>query len=1050
MTYTTRFTFVAGWLAFASLALGQSAVAPFDWENPAVIERNKQEPRASFFAFESAALAQQGIPDSSDRFMSLNGAWKFHYAPTPEERPMDFYESGYDASTWDDIPVPANWEVEGYGTPIYVNHPYAFSFHQRPSPPDIPDGDNPVGSYLRTFEVPEAWHDQQVIVHFGAVKSAFYLWVNGEAIGYSQGSKLPAEFDITAALKPGTNTLAVEVYRWSDGSYLECQDFWRISGIERDVYLYTQPAAHIRDFHVVADVDAAYTDGLLTVDVFWEQGGLKRAPEVTARLSHAEAPVACSWISEPIDGGTRLSTRVPDALLWSAETPHLYELDLTLNDSKSRCIEAVRERIGFRKVEIRDKQLLVNGQPILIKGVNRHEHHLETGHVVSREAMLEDIRLMKAHNVNAVRTSHYPNDPYWYDLCDEYGLYVYDEANIESHGMGYNLDRTLGNNPDWLDAHMSRMQRMVERDRNHPSIIVWSMGNEAGNGYNFYQLYLWTKAEDSTRFVAYERAVHEWNTDIIGDMYAHYNTLEQYALDSTQTRPFILCEYAHAMGNSLGGFQEYWDLFRQYDILQGGFIWDFIDQGLLAERDGQPFFAYGGDFGGPDVPSDHNFLNNGLVRADRVPQPHFEEAKYVMQPLQFVLDRDELVVRNEYFFRSADAYELHWSLLTDGHETETGTFGRAQVGPQQEMRFALPTWDADGRVHLNVSARLAVAEPLLPVGHEVARAQFELQKGLAVERSAVAAGELRQQRNAGQWMVSGSWFVAAWDLSTGRLERYTVEGYDFITEGGRVNFWRAPVDNDYGAGTPELYAEWRDPLANAEPPTHTIRTGKNGTASIVFEYSLLGGDARYTQQFTVHADGSIEVTNELRAVAGEPAPDLNRWGAPLAEGQHSNLYRFGNRFTLDPSLTEADWYGRGPGETTTDRNATALVGRYQADVEDLFTLYARPQHNGLRTDVHEVTFTNAEGGGLRFSTDSTFHFSAAHHRMEALDPGPDKAAVQSHVRLLEPEAPVFINIDGFHSGVGCVNSWGALPLPAYQLPFGDYRFHYRIEAVAPN
>ena len=386
------------------------------------------------------------------------------------------------------------------------------------------------------------------------------------------------------------------------------------------------------------------------------------------------------------------------------------------------------------------------------------------------------------------------------------------------------------------------------------------------------------------------------------------------------------------------------------------------------------------------MPSDHNFLNNGLVRADRVPQPHFEEAKYVMQPLQFTLDGDELIVRNENFFRSAEAYELHWSLLTDGHVTEQGPFGRAQLGPQQEMRISVPRWDAEGRVHLNVSARLAVAEPLLPVGHEVARAQFELQKGRIIKRSAATAGNVRQERTASQWQVSGSGFEAAWDLSTGRLVRYTVEGHDLINEGGRVNFWRAPVDNDYGAGTPELYAEWRNPLAKAEPPTHTIRTGKNETASIIFDYSLLGGDGQYAQEFTVHGNGSIEVTNELRAVAGEAMPGLNRWGAPLAEGQHSNLYRFGNRFTLDSSLTEAAWYGRGPGETTTDRNATAQVGRYQADVEDLFTLYARPQHNGLRTDVHEVTFTNAEGVGLRFSTDSTFHFSAAHHRMEALIP----------------------------------------------------------------
>ncbi len=1047
MTQTTHFIFFAGCLALAPLALGQSIAVPFDWENPAVIERNKRSPRASFFAFESAELAKQAIPDSSSRFLSLNGVWKFHFAPTPEERPVDFFKPGFNTSAWEEIPVPANWEVEGHGTPIYVNHPYAFSFHERPSPPNIPDGDNPVGSYLRRFELPVSWDGQQVIVYFGAVKSAFYLWVNGTAIGYSQGSKLPAEFDVTDALQPGTNTMAIEVYRWSDGSYLECQDFWRISGIERDVYLYTKPDAHIRDFHVVADVDGTYRDGLLTADVFWEQGQQKHMPSITAALAYSESAVECAWSEEPIEGGTRLTAHVPNSALWSAENPNLYDLSIQLKDHKGQCLEAISERIGFRKVEIRDKQLLINGQPILIKGVNRHEHHLETGHVISRATMLEDIQLMKAHNVNAVRTSHYPNDPYWYDLCDQYGLYVYDEANIESHGMGYNLNLTLGNNPNWLEAHMSRMQRMVKRDRNHPSIIVWSMGNEAGNGYNFYQLYLWTKAEDSTRFVAYERAVHEWNTDIIGDMYAHYDVLERYALDSTQTRPFILCEYAHAMGNSLGGFKEYWDLFRQYDNLQGGFIWDFIDQGLLAERDGRPFFAYGGDYGGPDVPSDHNFLNNGLVRADRIPQPHFEEAKYVMQPLQFAIDGDELVVHNEYFFRSADDYELHWLLLNDGHVMETGTFGRLQLGPQQEMRLAIPAWETKGRVHLNVSARLALEEPLLPMGHEVARAQFELQTKPPVERLIVQSGALHQQHNAGQWTVSGSGFEAAWDLETGRLERYTVEGQDLITEGGRVNFWRAPVDNDYGAGTPKLYAEWRDPIASSGPPTHAIRTHKSGSTSILFNFTLLGGDASYTQECVVHTNGSIEFTNELRAITGEAVSNINGWGAPLREGQHSNLYRFGNSFTLDTSLTEAAWYGRGPGETSTDRNTTALVGRYQADVEDLFTLYARPQHNGLRTDVHEVAFTNDDGAGLRFSTDSTFHFSAAHHRMEALDSGPDKASVQSHVRLLEPELPVFVNIDGFHSGVGCVNSWGALPLPSYQLPYDDYCFSYRIEAI---
>lgn len=1044
------------WLVFALLPpIASSQTLDPVWENPSVIGINKLPPRATFFGFESVEKAQAMIPDSSERFQSLNGIWKFHYAPTPAARPVPFYEESYDVSAWDDLNVPSNWEVQGYGIPIYVNHPYAFSFDEAPNPPDIPDHDNPVGSYKRSFELPESWAGQDIYVHFGAVKSAFYLWVNGQQVGYSQGSKLPAEFDITDYVRAGQNTIAVEVYRWSDGSFLECQDFWRISGIERDVFLYARPASRINDFHVVADLDTSFTDGLLTVDVFWTSLSSKSKEIIRPRLTWQGIEVAeAEWNSGAIDGGTRLELRVPNVHAWSAETPHLYVLELALMDRKGFALDVVAKRIGFRNVDIAGGQLLVNGQPILIKGVNRHEHHYQTGHVLSKADMLQDIQILKAHNVNAVRTSHYPNDPHWYDLCDEYGLYVYGEANIESHGMGYRLDRTLGNNPDWLHAHMDRMQRMVERDRNHPSIIVWSMGNEAGNGYNFYNLYLWTRETDRTRYVAYERAVHEWNTDIIGDMYAHYDALEQYALDSSQTRPFILCEYAHAMGNSLGGFKEYWDLFRAYPKLQGGFIWDYQDQGLLAEKDGQPYFAYGGDFGPEGTPSDHNFLNNGLVRADRVPQPHFSEAKYVMQPLSFALSGTRLKVKSEYFFRTVENYEVQWRLLSDGAELANGSLPELDISPGGSQAFSVPfgmNLSPEHELILDLSARLREGEPLLPAGHEVAHAQIILSSPQRHLEPLTTSGEsLLASVQHGRWTVRGTHeehtFEVEFDLEAGVISRYSIDGNNCIQQGGEVNFWRAPVDNDYGAGTPELYREWFQPRdANIQFAITKPRPGV--LAAIQFTHSLLGGDARFVQSFEIGNNGAMDVRNTLEKIQGSARPDLNRWSDPLQEGEHANMYRFGNQFELPAAFKEIQWYGRGPGETAPDRKSTAALASYQSNAEDLFTLYARPQSNGLRTDTRWVTFADSTGRGVRIIGEQPIHFSASHFAQQDLDSGPDKSTLQRHVRLLQPRNGVFVNIDGFHSGVGCVDSWGALPRPEYQLPFGSYAFAYRIEPL---
>ena len=560
-------------------------------ENPAIVQQNKLDARASFFAFKSESLAIENNLDKATNYKSLNGIWKFNWSKNPENRPKDFYKENYNTSKWDDIPVPSNWELEGFGVPIYVNASYPFQKGNL-NPPDIPDGYNPVGSYKRTFQLPKNWKGKELFIHFGAVKSAFYIWINGKKVGYSQGSKLPAEFNISNFVKPGKNNIALEVYRWSDGSYLECQDFWRISGIERDVYLYTRPKVHIADYFAKSSLTNNYKDGVLDLAIQVKNGTTKKQKgSVQIELIKNNKTIYTInkeyLIDKKNEQKINVKTTIAQVKSWSAETPELYRLTIIIKDKKGKTLEVISRKVGFRTSEVKNGNYLVNGQPILFKGVNRHEHDAKKGHVVSKEEMLLDIKIFKENNINAVRTSHYPNDPYWYELCDEYGIYVIDEANIESHGMGYGLDRTLANNPKWLKSHLERVSRMIERDKNHPSIVIWSLGNEAGNGYNMYESYLLAKKMDDTRPTQYERAVYEWNTDLFSPMYATPSAIEKYAKNTSRTKPLVQCEYAHAMGNSVGGFKEYWDLFEKYDKLQGGFIWDYVDQGIKTIKNGK-------------------------------------------------------------------------------------------------------------------------------------------------------------------------------------------------------------------------------------------------------------------------------------------------------------------------------------------------------------------------------------------------------------------------------------------------------------------------------
>ena len=689
-------------------------------EDPEIVGINKLPAHSSFFPFENLELSKSNNVNKSDRYISLNGYWHFKWSKNPSTRPEDFYKISFNTNKWDTILVPSNWQLQGYGLPIYVNIPYPFSYSSNPNPPDIPDNYNPVGSYKRFFNIPESWTPKDVIIHLGAVKSAFFIWINGTKVGYSQDSKLPSEFNITPYIKKGINEISLEVYRWCDGSYLEDQDFWRLSGIERDIYLFTKEKFTIEDFKIVADLDSSVSNGLINLEVLlssYDYVNFKGLLDIEILKNDDLLFHNSSKIS--FNNKKQIQLNYIDTIYnikpWSAETPSLYQLNIVLKNQHQKTITAVSKKIGFKNVKIENSQLLINGKPILIKGVNRHEHDMHNGHVISKLNMKEDIIIMKENNINAVRTSHYPNDPYWYELCDEYGIYVYDEANIESHGMGYDLEKTLGNNTLWEKAHLERTTRMIERDKNNTCIIAWSLGNEGGNGSNFYKTYKKAKSMDSTRIVVYERSLENWNTDVVGLMYADYSELENYAKDSTKKRPFILCEYAHAMGNSLGGIKEYWDLFERYDKLQGGFIWDFQDQGLLKkDSSGREYFAYGGDYGPKGTPSDHNFLNNGLISADKSLNPHMLEAKSVYQNIKVYPTQniDVVKVKNWHFFKNLDNYRLLWTLILNGDSVKSDTINKINISPQEYQLINIPfgKLNADHEYYLNIDFQLKKSE----------------------------------------------------------------------------------------------------------------------------------------------------------------------------------------------------------------------------------------------------------------------------------------------------------------------------------------------------
>ncbi len=1019
--------------ACALLFVSAGALAQKDeWKNPQVNQVNRAPMHTNYFAYETADKARAGRPAASGNYLSLNGTWKFNFAPSPNHRPENFFALGYDDASWSTMQVPGILELHGYGNPVYVNTGYAWRNQFSSNPPEVPTENNYVGSYRREIDIPADWKGKTVMAHFGSVTSNLYLWVNGKYVGYSEDSKLAAEFDITNYLKPGKNLIAFQVFRWCDGTYLEDQDFLRLTGVARDSYLYARHSKRMDDVRYQTNLDDTYTHAELAIEIDFSAASSGCVAEVLLTDPAGNTIGTQEVRSNGKTVKTSMAVSNPDK--WSAETPVLYHLQLTLKD-KGTVLEVIPFKVGFRSVEIKDAQLLVNGQPVLIKGVNRHELDPVHGYVVSEERMIADIRTMKQLNINAVRTCHYPNDSRWYELCDQYGLYVVAEANIESHGMGYG-DKTLAIRPDYAQAHLERNQRNVQSARNHASVIIWSLGNEAGFGRNFEEAYRWIKANDNTRPVQYEQAHGNEFTDIYCPMYADYNHCEHYAKNNP-AKPLIQCEYAHAMGNSGGGFKEYWDLVRRYPSYQGGFVWDFADQGLLQQnKDGIWFFAYGGDWNKYDA-SDTNFLCNGMVAPDRTFNPHAHEIQYFYQNIWTSLTDAEtgsLEVFNENFFiPTADIY-LKWTLLADGESVQSGIIDNLTVAPQAKANYTaaydLSAVCPQAELFLNVEYIRKTAHQLLPAGWVIARQQLPVREAvgtMACPPSTYTPEDIQVVENDGNYLrVRAGRVCMDFNKHNGFLSSYVNKGEELLADGAQLkpNFWRAPTDNDFGANLQHRYAVWKHPHLKQ---TDFSWQRQGNTLRITAQYDMERIGGTLTLEYTVSPGGTLTVRQSLQAGEKQDIPDM---------------FRFGMQVSLDEEMEYLTYYGHGPHENYTDRNSSAFVGKYTQTVTEQFYPYIRPQENGNRSGLRYLTLTQRNGKGITIRAAEPFEASALHYTIDKLDDGRDKGQRHSHELPADPLTSLCI--DKRQMGMGCVNSWGALPLESYRIPYADYRFEFDI------
>ncbi|NLU70645.1 glycoside hydrolase family 2 TIM barrel-domain containing protein [Streptomyces sp. HNM0574] len=1039
---------LAGWAAFSSQKAAFAATgANTEWDaDPRTFAVNREPARTALVPHRDAEAALRGAPRAeSPYYLSLNGDWRFRWSENPDKRPTGFHEPGYDDSGWDRIPVPANWELHGYREPIYLNVDYPWTGYEKPAPPHVPKSFNPVGSYRRTFEVPDGWDGRSTLLSFQGVKSAFFVWVNGRKAGYSEDSFTPAEFDIGPLLRAGTNTLAVEVFRWSDGSWLEDQDMIDVSGIFREVYLYSVPRVHLDDVEVRTAFDGADARLTLATRLRNRTGEAAGAYTVTAELYDADGERVATEgrlsgaVRPPAHGTAELelaaTVRAPDR--WSAEQPALYTLVLTSEGpgGRSAAREVQRVRFGFREITFGPGRLEINGRPLVLCGANRHEFDPDHGQAVPEETMLRDVRLMKRFNINAVRTSHYPNSPRWLELCDEYGLYVVDEANLETHGV---RDVLPGSLPEWTDACVDRMRSMVERDKNHPSVLIWSLGNEAGKGGTFRAMADWTHQRDPSRPVHYE-GMNEV-ADVESRMYARPAEVEEYG-KSGDEKPFLLCEYAHAMGNSVGNLREYWDLFERYPNLHGGFIWDFVDQSIRLPVPGDPsrtYLSYGGDWK-QGYPTDGNFSCNGIVTADRRPEPEIWEVKHVYQRMTFAPAEGggpaRVAVTNKQLFTGLGAYELRWELTRDGTRVQHGTTPAPEAGPGETVTVDLlarrPAEPEPGAEYwLNLALVLREDTRWAEAGHEVATGQVraaEWERPAPAERDAKAPPPVEFEETAREVTVTGRDFALTLDKRTGTLSAFRHGGTALLTTGPEPNFWRGPLDNDLGRGFEKKSATWKE--AGARRTVEEVTVTPEGPSAVavrvVCALPTEPAASTWTTVFTVRGDGEVRVRHTLEP--GKGLPDIPVVGALV---------------TLPAGRETFEWFGRGPHENYADRRTGALVGRYRSTVTEQFHPYVRPQQCGNVTGTRWATLTGKDGAGLRVRADGELlELSALHYAPSDLD-GP------KHPHELTPRRETVLGVNHRQTGVGGNDSWGAPPLEEYLLHADrTYSYGYRLRAV---
>ncbi|MBR6180810.1 MAG: DUF4981 domain-containing protein [Prevotella sp.] len=1033
--------------AFAPVAaLADNEPTFTEWHDMQVNDINRFKPHTWFFAYENQQKAKGGDMKASANYLSLEGTWDFKWVEHAHERPTDFYKTDYDATGWGKMKVPGMWELNGYGDPIYVNIGFPWRGHFDSKPPLVPTRDNHIGSYRKMIDIPASWDGRQVIAHFGSVTSNMYLWVNGEFVGYTEDSKMAAEFDITPYLQKGRNLIAFQSFRWCDGTYCEDQDFWRFSGVARDCFLYSRDMnVHVDDVRITPDLVNDYRDGVLNVCT-----EVKGRCNLYLQLLDANGNTVADKMLNGVDGKVETKLELNNPRKWSAETPYLYTLLVcpTSESNRNDFYEVIPQKVGFRKVEIRNAMLLVNDEAVFIKGADRHELDPDGGYVVSRERMIEDIKIMKRFNINAVRTCHYPDDPVWYDLCDEYGIYVCAEANQESHGFGYR-DDSEAKKPQFALQILQRNQHNVCVNFNHPSVIIWSMGNETVNGPNFDATYDWIKSQDTSRPVHFEQAGGGRNTDIRCPMYASQEWCERYAKSERpeDQKPLIQCEYSHAMGNSCGGFKEYWDLVRRHYKFQGGFIWDFVDQALHGtDAEGRKIYTYGGDYNTYDA-SDNNFNCNGLISPDRVPNPHMYEVGYYYQNIWPVLvetedEQTKVRVRNEFFFRDLSNVKMEWELMVGGKVTKKGVVENLDIPPHERREYLLPfdiTAPYEAEPIININFKLKNAEPLMEAGQIIAYDQLRLYE-YSYETEDVfplfRGIKVSDNKKLPVITLSSDNMEVAFDKTTGLLTTYKVGGQNFLGDGGTLkpNFWRAVTDNDMGAGLQRRYAAWRNPKMNLQSlktakvtTTHGKLTSRDVLVTAV--YDMPDVKSTLTLEYLVDAQGKITVTEKLDTQEG---------------AEVSNMFRFGMVMQMPYDFDRSEYYGRGPVENYADRKYSQRIGIYQQTADEQFFPYIRPQETGTKSDMRWWRQKDASGAGFLVQADEPFCASALHYDIETLDDGNDKE--QRHSPQMPKSKYTNLFIDAQHAGVGGVDSWSrnAEALSPYRVIYEDKTFVFSI------